>query len=143
MDTIKCIKSRQSTRAYLEKDVPDSLITELIDCAIHAPSSCNTQPWEFIVIKNKNTKEKLSKIHPWSNFVNNAPVIIIVCYDSKKLTFSPSDIATASVAAENLLLAANSLELGACWVYIKDFSQPEIEQTVKTALHMPEHINCA
>ncbi|MCD6229623.1 MAG: nitroreductase family protein [Candidatus Diapherotrites archaeon] len=125
----------------MEKDVPDKLITELIDCAIHAPSSCNTQPWEFIIIRNKETKEKLSEAHRWCSFIKDAPVVIVVCFDSNKLNLSPSNIATTSVAAENILLAANSLGLGTCWVYIKDYNEPEIEQKVKNTLSIPEHIN--
>jgi nitroreductase len=141
MDVFDCIKTRKSIRKYLDKDIPDETIRKLIDCARHAPSSHNCQSWEFVIIKDKKTKEKLSTVHKWSGFVKNAPIVIVVCYDKKKLKFAPSDMLNPAIAAENLLLAAQAIGLGACWVYVKSFDEPEIEQDVKKILNIPEDIS--
>lgn len=140
METVKCIKSRRSIRKYSDRKIPDKIIRELIDCARRAPSSHNAQSWEFIIVKNKTTKEKLSLIHKWAGFAKNASAIIAVCYDSERVKFSPSNLINPALAAGNILLAAHSLGLGACYVYVKESDEPEVEQKAKKLLNVPENI---
>ncbi|MFZ3077688.1 MAG: nitroreductase family protein [Candidatus Aenigmatarchaeota archaeon] len=138
MDAVDCIKTRRSIRKYADKEVPDEILKELIDCARRAPASHGAQSWEFVLVRDKSTKEKLSKIHKWCGFVKGAAAVIVVCYDKMKLKFSPSDIINPSLAAQNILLAAHSLGLGACWVFVKDFDDPDVEQKAKGLLGIPE-----
>lgn len=139
MDAVDCIKTRRSIRKYANKEVSDEILKELIDCAIHAPISHGSQSWEFIAVRDKATKEKLSNIHKWAGFAKDAQVVVVVCYDKGKLKFSPSDIINPSLAAENILLGAHSLGLGACWVFVKDFDDPDVEQKAKKLLNIPEN----
>lgn len=60
-DIIELIKTRRCVREYREDPVPDEEIKSLIDCAVHAPSGFNMQPWSFLVIKNKEVLRKLSE----------------------------------------------------------------------------------
>lgn len=140
MDAEKCIKTRRSKRKFLDKEVSEETVAELIDWARHAPSSHNDQPWEFVVIRKEKTKKKLSEIHNWSSFVKEAPVVIAVCYDTERGRFNPSTLIGAALGAENLLLAAHAKGLGACWVFVKDYDQPEVEKEVREILEVPEQV---
>lgn len=139
MDAVECIKTRRSIRKYASKKVSDEILKELIDCARHAPISHGAQSWEFVLVKDKAAKERLSKIHKWGGFVKDAQAVIVVCYDKTRLKFSPSDVINSSLAAQNILLAAHSLGLGACWVFVKDFDDPDVEQNAKELLNIPEN----
>jgi len=140
MKLIDCIKTRRSIRKYKDKEVSDDVIRELIDCARHAPSSCDTQPWEFVVIRDKAVREKLSQIHKFASYVKGAPVVIAICYDEKRCTYSPSNYLSSAAATENLLLTIHDKGLGSCWTYVKDFEDPEIEVKVKKILKVPDNI---
>lgn len=140
MDIKECMLSRRSIRKYQDKDVSDELIQKILQCAINAPSGNNTQPWEFVVVRNKETREKLSKIQNWSSFVANAPVCIVVCLNSKDSISKSSDYFSIACAVQNILLSANSLGLGSVWTYVKDFDDPSVEQRAKEILNIPEDV---
>ena len=137
MDILECVKKRRSVRQYKTDDVSDDVVLSLIDGARYAPSSHNCQSWEFIVVRNLDTKEKLSNLHRWAGFVKTAPVVIVVCYNTEINKNVPSNIITPAIATENLLLMATSYGLGACWVYIKDFVEIDVEKKAKEILNVP------
>lgn len=120
MDLSDAIKTRRSKRKYLDKDVPEEVIRKIIDSARHAPfggppeKSC--QLLEFIIIRDKKTKEHLALDYDDRQFIKEAPVVIAVCADKlKDPEYNDWDI-TTSLAIENMLLTVHDLELGACFV---------------------------
>lgn len=138
MEVFECIVSRQSIRDYEKKDVPNQLIGQIIEAGIHAPSTGNMQPWEFIVVKDEKTKKELSSAALDQRFVEEAPVVIVVCADPEKSADRYGDrgknlycIQDTAAAIENMLLMANDLGLGACWVGAFE------EMRVKTILSIP------
>ena len=140
MDVKEAIEKRRSIRKYKKNDIPDDVIKKLIDAARHAPSSRDSQPWEFIIIKDDDIKEKLAKIKGKENeeVLLKAPVIITICVDKNK---SPSRwIEDGACAAMNILLTAHNLDLGA--VYVTGYSQttPEIIPKLQDVLSLPEHV---
>lgn len=140
MDIIDSIKSRRSIRKYQNKQIPDQIIKEIIDCACHAPSTDNTQPWHFIVVKNKIIKTKLSNLHPYAGFIKNAPVVIAAGFNIKICPDKFMASLSTATAVENMLLAIHNLGLGACWVYLKDPDEPEIERNAKKILKVKNDI---
>ncbi|MHA1834014.1 MAG: nitroreductase family protein [Candidatus Baldrarchaeia archaeon] len=84
MSIIKVIREKRSVREFLEKDVPDELIMKVLDAARWAPSSKNTQPWEFIIIRDQKTKKKLAKLAKFGWFIADAPVVIAIVTDPRK-----------------------------------------------------------
>ena len=84
MEVFKCIRSRQTIRMYDKKDIPNELVGQIIEAGIHAPSAGNLQPWEFIVVKDKNTKKELALAALRQRHVEEAPVVIVVCADMEK-----------------------------------------------------------
>jgi len=138
LNLLEAIKTRRSIRRYKSIIIPDDVIHQLIDAARHAPSADNIQPWEFIIVKDKRVKEQLAKTHAWSGFVNGAPVCVVVLGNEEA---SPSYFAIdATCATENLLLAANALNLGACWVAVYDPNNTSSERHVRAALNVPKHL---
>jgi nitroreductase len=64
---IKAIKDRKSIRNYVhEAFVSDEQIEELLEAVMLAPSACNSRPWEFIVVQNRDKLDKITKIHPYT-----------------------------------------------------------------------------
>jgi len=138
LDFLEAVKTRRSIRRYKPDLVSDEIIHQLVDVARHAPSSDNIQPWEFIVVRDKQVKEKLSKTHVWSYFVKDAPVCIAALGNERR---SPSYFAIDTTCAiQNLLLASHSLGLGACWVAVYDPHNPSYENHVRTVLNVPSHL---
>jgi len=78
---LKEIKERYSVRSFSEKQPSDEQIFEVLEAARLAPSWMNVQPWSFIVIKDKETQELLSKLAHGQPHVANVPVIIACCGD--------------------------------------------------------------
>lgn len=140
METLKTIKTRRSIRKFKEKEIPEEIIEDILESAMRAPSSCNTQPWAFIVIKDKNKLKNLSQISKYSSFVANAPICIVVCLTPEKPSFSPNKYHSVACAVENMLLAIHGYNLGSCWTFIKDFDETEVERKAKEILNIPEDV---
>jgi nitroreductase len=68
---------------YKNKTLPDEIIYDLVDCARLVPSACNSQPWRFKVVKDKNTKKFLSKISFNQKHVAKASLVLVCCADTK------------------------------------------------------------
>ncbi len=117
-EKLNFIFSRRSIRAYQNKPVEKEKIEDLMKAAMAAPSAVAKDPWHFIVIENHETKEQISQALPNGKMLASAPLGIIVCGDlntahSGQLSFLLQD---CSAAIQNILLAANALGLGACWL---------------------------
>jgi len=110
-------------RAFTNKPVSDAKVEKLIDAARQAPSAGNIQPWEFVVVRDPETKRGLSKAAGNQNFVEEAPVVIVVCantlrsgqgYGSRGINlYCLQDTAAAT---QNMLLAAQAMGVATCWV---------------------------
>jgi nitroreductase len=130
-DIIDIIKQRTSVRKYLDKDVSDELILEVLDAARHAPSAGNHQPWEFIVVKDPSLKKSIVEACYGQQWMLEAPVFIIACENIRLASAVYGDRGTklfgiqdVAAACQNILLAAESLGLGTCW--IGDFAESSI-----------------
>jgi len=138
MEVLECILTRQSIRTYDKKDVPNELIGQILEAGVHAPSAGNMQPWEFIIVKDKKIKKEIADAALRQRFIDEAPVLIIVCADPEKsglryrergkTLYSFQDTAAA---IENMLLTAKALGLGGCWVGAFE------EEKVKSILRIP------
>ncbi|RMF31048.1 MAG: 5,6-dimethylbenzimidazole synthase [Candidatus Nitrosothermus koennekii] len=161
----KAIYSRRDVRSqFIDKSIPDELLLKILDAAHHAPSVGFSQPWDFIIIKDKNirmqVKESFEKERiNASKFIDNedkkkqylsfklegildAPVNICVTYDPTR--FGPFIIGRNSIpetgvysvclAIQNLWLAARAEGLGVGWVSILDNNE------LKKILNIPKHI---
>ncbi len=113
-ELIKTIFARRSIRKYTAERVGESDIKTMLEAAMAAPSASNRKPWHFIVVTDRQTLNKLARVHPYGKMLFEAPLCIVVCGDK---TISPGFwVEDCSVASENLLLATTALGLGAVWL---------------------------
>ena len=75
-EAIKVIKSRRSVRKYIDKEIPEEILKEIIDCARLAPSGNNRQPWMFLVITDWEKKEKIASLARYGKFIKEAGACI-------------------------------------------------------------------
>ncbi len=105
------IKSRRSVRSFQDTPVEEEKIIQLIDCARLAPSARNLQPWKFVVVTDRETLDTLSNLLDTGRFVSEAALCIAVfCQDTKYF------LEDGCAATMNILLAAEALGLGTCWI---------------------------
>lgn len=81
LTTKEAIEKRRSIRKFKDKEIPNEHIMELIEAARLAPSGCNAQPWRFKIVKDNETRQKLSEAAYNQSFIAQAPVVIICCAD--------------------------------------------------------------
>jgi len=114
---IDLLRKRRSIRQFKDSVVEQEKVDTLIEAVLRSPSSRGLNPWEFLVVNDPGTIEKLSraKTHG-SKFLKNAPLAIVVCADPEKSDVWIEDSAIASLI---LHLGATDLGLGSCWVQIR------------------------
>jgi nitroreductase len=161
---IQNIKSRRSIRNFKNKVIPKHLLEEIIESARFAPSSHNSQPWNFIIIRNEKKINNLSNdIKKWyvSTLKITAPLLLIKdvrksALEMKKRAQSGRDLffyhapcviiihapdrrfflQDCCCAAQNIMLAARSLDIGSCWIGFADIALNN-SRKMKKALKIP------
>ncbi len=128
---IKILKKRKSIRRFIGKEVPDSLVKEILQLGMYAPTSCNQQLWRFIIIKDKSLKDRLIKEAASSTLISRAPVVIAIMYDNWNYKES---IQGSSMAVQNILLAATYYDIGS--LAMNSFGS---ERRVKKILKIPKN----
>ncbi|MDD4820170.1 MAG: nitroreductase family protein [Flavobacteriales bacterium] len=132
---IKAILSRKSVRRYTESQVEDQKIETLLRCGMAAPSGKNIQPWELIVVKDREKLNAMAEALPYAKMLSEAPMAIIVCADINACDYWYVD---ASAVTENILIAAEALGLGAVWT--ATYPYPERMDVVKNVFALPENV---
>jgi len=111
VETFDCIAQRASVREYRAKPIEKVLLEKLVDAGRRAPTARAVEPWEFVVIRNKEALDKLGQIAASGSFIKDAAACIVVfCKETKYY------LEDGCAATENILLAAADSGLGACWV---------------------------
>ncbi len=109
------IFSRRSIRKFKDQEVEPEKIDKLLRAAMQAPSAANQQPWEFIVVKDKGTLERLSQVSPYAKPVANSPVTFVLLANADALRVPTAWEEDMGAAAQNILLEAVHLKLGGVW----------------------------
>ncbi|MBU0485070.1 MAG: nitroreductase family protein [Proteobacteria bacterium] len=112
------IFARRSIRKYQDKAIPEEMLADLLAAAMAAPSAVAKDPWHFIVVQNRETLNKLTAILPNGKMLHQATAAFVVCGDISKAHRQQESylLQDLSAAVENILLAANTLGLGTCWL---------------------------
>ena len=131
---MKEIFHRVSVRKFTEQEVEEEKITRILKAAMSSPSAKNQREWEFYVVRNKEKLIELSQATPYSMCVKNAPLAIIICYKTMLLEPDFKEIDCA-IAAENILLEVDHLDLGAVMIGVSP--NEERMKTVEQILQIP------
>lgn len=134
--TLETILSRKSVRKYTARPVERETLEMLVRAGMAAPSSKDRRPWEFIIVTDRHLLDTMGDGLPLARMLKDTNQAIIVCGDTVK-----SDNAwflDCSAAAQNVLLAAESMGLGAVWTAA--FPYPDRMKVVRETLKLPEHI---
>lgn len=119
---IELIRNRRSCRKFLEKPVEKEKLDTLVEAALRSPSSRGFNPWQYVVVDDRELLEKLSRAKPHgSSFLKNAPLGIVVCADDTVDTW----VEDCSIASTFIKLTAESLGLKSCWIQIRDRDHSE------------------
>lgn len=137
---LEFIFSRRSIRKFKNKTVPGEMIRDLLEAAMAAPSAVARDPWHFIVVTDKEVLDKIADILPNGKMLCDAPAAFVVCGDITKAhdqqeVYMLQDL---SAATENILLAANALGLGGCWLGINP--RQERMAGIKEIFKLPDNI---
>ena len=119
MDVFEAIKDRRSIRAYQDKLVEKEKLMKVLEAARLAPSAKNMQDWRFVVVQDLETRKKLAEAAAQQGFVAEAPVIIVCCTvqpDYVMRCGQPAGTINVAIAIDHMILAAQALGLGTCWV---------------------------
>jgi nitroreductase/SAM-dependent methyltransferase len=112
-DFWRVLYERRSIRRFDARAVPRELAAQVVHAGIWAPSSCNYQMWDFVVVDDPAKNAELAAI---GSQMGNAPVNIVVAYGRDFSEDAWANIQSASAAVENMSLAAHALGLGTFWI---------------------------
>lgn len=135
---MNAILNRKSIRKYKDIKVSDDIVEDLLRAAMQAPSAGNGQPWEFVVLRDKEVMKKITEIHPYSKMLLNADVAIVVCGDESKEVFKGYWVQDCSAATENILLTAEDNGLGAVWLGV--YPIEDRVAALQKLLNLPESV---
>lgn len=110
------IINRKSVRKFQDKQVQEEIVEELLRAGMQAPSAGNEQPWVFVVLRDKETMEKITQVHPYAKMLLEADVAIVVCGELSREKFPGFWVQDCSAVTENILIAAQDMGLGAVWL---------------------------
>ncbi|MDD1770641.1 MAG: nitroreductase family protein [Methanomassiliicoccales archaeon] len=131
------MKARHSVRTFADQPVEDEKITSALEAARLAPSARNSQPWRYIVVKDRSMLERIADSGRLNSWVKKVPVLVIACADPKDdATVNGMDyfLLDVGISMEHLVLRATELGLGTCWLAGYD------EVKVRAALGIPDNV---
>ena len=134
-------QSRRSIRKYQSRPIEPEKIDSLVEALLRAPTSRGKNSWEFVVVTDSALLQNLSSAKPHgSSFLKNAALGIVVCANPQ---ISDVWIEDASIASTFIHLAAASLELGSCWIQIRERMNDDTQSAeayIAEILNLPAHI---
>lgn len=117
-DIHQLITNRRSIRRYTPQPIDPDQVRLILEAALMAPTSKNSRPWQFIAVEDPEVLEKLSHCKSAGAMpIAKAPLAIVVAADPE---VSEAWIEDASIAASYIQLQAADLNLGSCWIEVRD-----------------------
>ena len=141
MEVYEAIKGRRSIRSYVPSELSPGQLKYVLEAAIWAPSAGNLQPWEFVVVDNRDEMRQLARASLNQMWMTEASAIIAVCADVDRTGVIYGErgrrlyaIQDCAAATQNMLLASYSIGLGTCWV------GAFYEEEVRRILRLPANV---
>ena len=112
------IFTRVSIRRFEDREVEQEKIEQILKAAMQAPSAGDQQPWEFIVVKDKEILKQLSKVSPYAGPIADAPCAIVNVCNMENCRFPECAYTDMAICTEHEWLEATELGLGGVWLGI-------------------------
>ncbi len=132
-ETIKSILERKSVRRYTDEPVGEETLSTLVEAARWAPSGLNNQPWRFVTIESREKLDEVAGFTKYAKILNNSTAAIGVFLDTSTIYHREKDIQSIGAAIENILIAAEALGVGACWLGEILNRREEVEKALEVA----------
>ena len=132
MEVFECIRRRRTIREYKKDPIPEDVLEKILQAGRWSPSSSNSQPWHFIVVKEPNTLSELGRIATQGPFISDAALAIVIVMEN-----APRPQLDAGRAIQQMELVAWSEGLGTCFVGVR-IEEQQIE--VKELLNIPSDL---
>ena len=141
MKPMEMIFARRSVRKYTSAPIPEDVLDSILHAGLAAASSKNRRPWEFVLVRSRDTLDQLCTCRPGaSNLLIGCNAAIVVCADQAAVDVWVEDCASAMT---QMHLAADALGVGSCWLQIR-LRQAEDGRSstdvVRSVLGIPEHL---
>jgi nitroreductase len=141
MELLKAILGRRSVRRYTDQEVEREKLKELVKAATWAPTAGKMQSWRFFVLKDPSLKELVRRACRNQMFVEDASHLVVACFD-RDVAYRAYGmrgvelyaVQETAAAVQNLMLRAEELGLGTCWVGAFD------AKDIQKALELPDRI---
>ena len=110
------MRTRRSIRKFAPDEIDEQTVRKIIEMGTWAPSGLNDQPWRFVIIRDRDTKEMISRQTRYSHIIKGAPVCIAVFLDNASSYDRVKDIQAIGACIQNMLLTIHHLDLGGVWL---------------------------
>lgn len=135
---LEFLKGRRSIRRYRQEPVPAELVEQILEAGRWAPSASNRQPWEFIVVRNKEVLRQVAQ-HAAYYFirmahVEEAPLLIVMCGNRQSRIYRQFLHEDVGLAGSQMMLQAKALGLGTCWIGALD------RKAIANVLNVPDNL---
>jgi nitroreductase len=122
-DIFDCIRESHSIRSFKSEQIPEPTLTRILEAGNMAPSAGNLQPWYFYVVQDTAVRQKLAAAAFDQNQIMDAPTVIVIAADPARSNERYGErgaqlycLQDTAAATQNILLAAEGVGIGACWV---------------------------
>lgn len=139
MDLLEIMRKRRSIRSYTQEQIPEESLMKILQAGLLSESGKAKRPWEFIVVRDKETLAYLSGCRAGGvKMLKEAQCAIVVIGDAKEQDVWVED---CSVAMAHMHLMASSLDIGSCWIQgrLRESDEKTTEEYVREKLGFPEH----
>jgi len=132
MSLLDLILTRRSIRKYEDKDIPEEVLQQILETGRQAPSAVNRQPIHFVIVNDRDVLKNLCD-NLITRFVKRAPLAIVGCANTKSLLTGKWAVVDATIAMQNMVIAALTFGIGSCWIGACN------EKKVKELLKIPDN----
>ena len=143
MEMLEVMRRRRSVRRYTEEPLTDEQLKQIVSAALLAPSGHSKYPCEFIVVKNRELLEKMSRCRKnVAKMLAGAAAAVVVVADKDK---SDTYVEDSCVAMMSMELSATALGVGNCWIQVRNREAEDdssSEEYLRGLLNFPENFAC-
>lgn len=138
MNVLDAIFTRRSIRKFTGEPISEDALKLILKAGFQAPSAHNFEPRDYIIVRDKDTLNKISGFHKYAKMLPVAGCGIVVCGDSRKQEEIGFLVEDCSASIQNMLLVAHGLGLGAVWCGL--YSRENLVDAMSEVLDLPDYI---